>query len=112
MAYRVEFTARASRDLEDLYERIRAAESVAAFRWYNRLEEAINTLESFPRRCPAARESKKARRPLRNLLYGAKPHVYRVIYEIDEPRQLVRVLTIRHGAMDESGAGELNPAKW
>lgn len=88
--------------------RMRAVESVAAFRWYNGLEEAIATLESFPRRCPAARESKKAGRPLRNLLYGPKPHVYRAIYEIDEPRQLVRVLTIRHGAMDEAAAGELN----
>ena len=111
MSYRVEFTARAARDLEDLYERIRAAESAAAFRWYNRLEEAINTLESFPRRCPAARESKKTRRPLRNLLYGAKPHVYRVIYEIDESSRLVRVLTIRHGAMDEAGADELKPGE-
>jgi mRNA-degrading endonuclease RelE of RelBE toxin-antitoxin system len=51
---------------------------------------------------------KKARRPLRNLLYGAKPHVYRVIYEIDEPRRVVRVLTIRHGAMDEAGADDLS----
>jgi hypothetical protein len=25
-----------------------------------------------------------------------------MIYEIDEPRRLVRVLTIRHGAMDEA----------
>jgi mRNA-degrading endonuclease RelE of RelBE toxin-antitoxin system len=35
------------------------------------------------------------KRKLRRLLYGPKPHVYRVIYEVDEPRQTVRVLTIR-----------------
>jgi hypothetical protein len=29
-------------------------------------------------------EAKKSKRPLRQLLYGRKPHVYRVIYEIDE----------------------------
>ena len=48
-----------------------------------------------------APESKKAGRPLRQLLYGAKRDVYRVLYEIDEGKKIVRVLTIRHGAMDE-----------
>ena len=38
------------------------------------------------------------KRKLRHLLYGKKPHVYRVIYEVDEGRQAVWVLTIRHGA--------------
>jgi mRNA-degrading endonuclease RelE of RelBE toxin-antitoxin system len=31
-------------------------------------------------------------------LYGKKPQTYRVIYEIDEQRRTVRVLTIRHAA--------------
>jgi prevent-host-death family protein len=68
---------------------------------YNGLEEAIYTLERFPRRCPVAPEARKAKRPMRHLLYGAKPHAYRVLYEIDEPNKAVHVLTIRHGAMDE-----------
>lgn len=38
---------------------------------------------------------------LRHLLYGSKPDVYRVIYEIDEARELVSVITIRHSAMDD-----------
>jgi hypothetical protein len=37
MTYRVEFTARASRDLEFLYEEKNAAESRAAARWFNGL---------------------------------------------------------------------------
>jgi mRNA-degrading endonuclease RelE of RelBE toxin-antitoxin system len=65
------------------------------------LSERIQGLERLPRRCAAAPESKKARRPLRQLLYGAKRDVYRVLFEIDEARKIVRVLTIRHGAMDE-----------
>jgi toxin ParE1/3/4 len=108
MAYRVEMTARATRDLDYLYQQIHAAESLAAARWYNGLEEAIYTLERFPRRCPVAPEARKAKRPMRHLLYGAKPHVYRVLYEIDEPHKAVRVLTIRHGAMDEF-TGEVRP---
>jgi plasmid stabilization system protein ParE len=102
MAYLVELTDRASRDLDYLYQQINAAESVSAAHWYNGLENAIASLQRFPRRCPIAAESKKARRSLRHLLHGKKPSVYRVIYEIDEPHKVVRILTIRHGAMDEA----------
>jgi mRNA-degrading endonuclease RelE of RelBE toxin-antitoxin system len=42
---------------------------------------------------------------LRHLLYGAKRDVYRVIYEIDEAHKAVRVLTIRHAAMNAFIAG-------
>jgi len=100
MAYLVELTLRAERDLDYLYERISADDSIAAAVWFNGLEAAIHTLERIPRRCPIAPESKKAKRRLRHLLYGAKRDVYRVIYEINEPRKVVRILTIRHTAMD------------
>src|SRR5260370_10999622 len=101
MVYRVELTLRAERDLDYLYERISADDSTGAARWFDGLEEAIYTLERFPRRCPIAPEGKKAKRRLRHLLYGAKRDVYRAIYEIDEPRKVVRVLTVRYGPMDE-----------
>lgn len=104
MAYRVEFAARAARDLEYLYLEKNAAESPAASRWLNGLEQAVNALAGHPHRCPAAPESRKLRRALRHLLYGKKPHVYRVIYEVDERRRKVWVLTIRHGAR-----GKLKP---
>ena len=107
MTYLVEFTARAARDLEHLYHQIDAAESMAAARWFNKLEEAVYTLERFPRRCPMARESTRAGRPLRHLLYGRKPHVPRIIYEIEEPSAKVRILTIRHGAMEPAAPEEL-----
>jgi hypothetical protein len=32
-----------------------------------------------------------------------------VIYEVDESRKTVNVLTIRHGAMDEARPDELKP---
>src|SRR3989442_14924407 len=107
MAYRVELNTRAERDLDDLYEKINAAESIAAAHLYNGLERAVYALERFPRRCPVAPESRRSRRPLRHLLYGTKPDVYRVIYEIDELKRVVHVLTIRHGARDEAPPGEL-----
>ncbi|MEI6534811.1 MAG: type II toxin-antitoxin system RelE/ParE family toxin [Verrucomicrobiaceae bacterium] len=107
MAYLVKFTTRAGRDLAALFRRIHAADSIPAASWFNGLEKAIGTLENLPLRCPVAPERKKNRQPLRHLLYGKKPNVYRVIFDIDEPRKIVNVLTIRHGAMDTLGEAAL-----
>jgi plasmid stabilization system protein ParE len=98
MAYHVELTARAVSDLEVLYLEKSAAESPDAALWYNELEQAVYTLESHPRRCPSAPEARRVKRQLRHLLFGAKPRVYRVIFEVDVRRRTVWVLTIRHGA--------------
>jgi toxin ParE1/3/4 len=110
MTYRVEITQRAARDLEYLYQYIHAESSPAAARWYNGLEEAIGTLERFPRRCRIAPEGTKSKRPLRHLLCGCKPHVFRVVYEIDELDGAVRILTIRHGVREEEVASDLPSA--
>jgi len=94
MAYRVNLTARAGRDLEQLFEDIHARDSRAALAWYEGLKEAILSLQGHPQRCPVAPEDKR----LRHLLYGHKPHIYRVIYRILEGPKQVEILHIRHGA--------------
>ena len=95
MAYLVSLTERALSDLAYLYEWVGAKTSEAATQWYNGLEEAIFSLEKRPARCPVTPESKK----YRHLLYGHKPHIYRVIYHLLEKQKEVVVLHIRHGAM-------------
>jgi len=107
MTYLVEFAARAVRDLEILYAEKNVAESHAAAHWYNGLEQAVRALAMYPNRCPVAPEARKAKRKLRQLLYGKKPHVYRVIYEVDEVHQAVWVLHIRHGARRKFRASDL-----
>ncbi|MGC2211483.1 MAG: type II toxin-antitoxin system RelE/ParE family toxin [Candidatus Korobacteraceae bacterium] len=102
MAYLVELAARAARDLER-----NAAESESAARWYNGLQDAILALETHPMRSPVAPESSKRKRELRHLLYGKKPDVYRVIYQVDEKRQSVRVLHIRQAARRKSKSSAL-----
>jgi mRNA-degrading endonuclease RelE of RelBE toxin-antitoxin system len=39
------------------------------------------------------------------MLYGSKRDVYRVIYDIDEARKLIRIRTVRHTAMDDFKVG-------
>jgi toxin ParE1/3/4 len=97
MAYLVELSTRAEQDLNQIAQRISAGESAAAVRWFDGLDKAISTLENFPRRCPIIPESKRTKQGLRHLLYGAM----RIIYEIDEERELVTVIAVRNSAMDE-----------
>jgi toxin ParE1/3/4 len=94
MAYLVKLMPRAQCDLKLLFEHIHAAESVGAFRWYKGLKGAIFSLEKHPNRCAVIPENKR----LGHLLYGHKPHIYRVIYRVLERSKRVEVLHIRHGA--------------
>jgi plasmid stabilization system protein ParE len=94
MAYLVNITLRAERDFVSLYHEIHAGESDAALKWYRGLKEAVLSLEERPNRCPATPEKPQ----LRHLLYGTKPHIYRVIYRVMEKQKRVDILHIRHGA--------------
>lgn len=94
MAYLVNLTSRAVRDLVHLYGEINAGNSDAALKWYRGLKQAILSLEEYPNRCPATPEKKD----LRHLLYGHKAHIYRVIFRVLEKQKQVDVLHIRHGA--------------
>jgi len=103
VAYLVRLTDRALSDLAYLYARVNVETSEAAARWYNGLEDAIYSLEKQPTRCPLTPESNKCR----HLLYGHKPHIYRVIYRVLENQKQVEVLHIRHGAMRDFESKEL-----
>ena len=94
MQYLVRLADRALRDMEDIYQFIEADASSQAFAWFNGLAEAIYSLERLPDRGPVAPESKR----LRHLLFGKKPHIYRIIYALDKRHRIVNVLHIRHGA--------------
>ena len=92
MAWRVRLASRALRDLEHIYAYVEAASSTQAAQWFARLEQVIFSLENLPQR--GTRVPEDAR--LRQLLYGRKPYVYRVIYAVDEAATTVHVLHI-HG---------------
>jgi plasmid stabilization system protein ParE len=103
MAYLVNITVRAERDFASLYEEIDAEHSDTALKWYKGLKEAILSLEELPCRCPETPENSR----LRHLLYGHKPHVYRVIFCVLEKQKQVEVLHIRHGARQMLTPAEL-----
>lgn len=94
MAYRVEITPRAERDLTSIYIEINAFDSESAHDWYRGLAAAILSLSKMPNRNPVTPENKK----LRHLLYGSKPYIYRVIFRVLSKRTIVQVLHLRHGS--------------
>jgi toxin ParE1/3/4 len=103
MAYLVKIASRAERDLAMLYQDINAGESSAALKWYRGLKAAVLSLAEHPDRCPVTPEKKQ----LRHLLYGNKPHIYRVIFRVLEKQKQVEVLHIRHGARQKLKSSDL-----
>ena len=97
MAYAVEFGLRAQRDLGDLYGQINAEYSDAALKWYKDFWNAILSLEREPNRGSIFQKR------LRQLLYGHRPHVYRVIYRVLEKQKQVEILHIRRGRSPRIG---------
>ena len=95
MAYAVNTTPHAERDLALLYPQINAEYSDKALEWYLGIKKATLSLEQQPNRCPLTPRKKDH---LRHFLYGQKPHIYRVIYRVLEKQKQFEVLHIRHGA--------------
>ncbi len=98
MVYRVRFTANAEKDLERLYLWVVAQAPRRGPEWFKGLENAIDSLQENPRRCPLAPENYQPEDGIRQLLYGKKPDVYRILYQVNEKEKTVNILHMRHGA--------------
>ena len=61
MAYLVNLTTRAQRDLAFLYVQINAEDSDAALKWYRGFKDAILSLEEQPNRYPVTPEKSRSR---------------------------------------------------
>ncbi len=78
------------------------------------LFEAISSLATMPERCPLIPEADEFATPIRQLPYGRRAGVYRIIFDVQsypESRGLVRVLAIRHGARDTIRVDEIETAE-
>ena len=96
MAFRVKTTTKAKRDLDGILKRLLSQEAgETGLRWFQGLHQAVARLADFPRRCALAPENAVFPFEVRHLLYGHKPHVYRIIFTIEG--NTVSVLHIRHG---------------
>jgi plasmid stabilization system protein ParE len=96
MAFRVEITENAEGDAHCILEWLISEHAgEAGLRWFQGLEKAIASLSAFPGRCGLAPENQAFPFELRQLLYGRRPHVYRVIFKVES--ETVYILHIWHG---------------
>lgn len=95
MAFRVEQAFKAKRDLDLILEwLLTQCAGESGLQWFQGLRQAIASLSELPQRCPLAPENAEFPFEVRQLLYGRKPHVYRILFTIDG--DTVVVLHIRH----------------
>jgi plasmid stabilization system protein ParE len=105
MTYRVILQPRAQVEVEEAFRWIAEESPARAEKWFDGLQAAIETLSEFPTRCALAPESDAFSEDLRQLLYGKRSGVYRILFVIRD--DTVRVLTVRHGARARLTAQDL-----
>lgn len=99
MTYRVLFTPRARADAVQAFRRMAEHAPNAAARWYSGLDKAIATLRTMPARHPVAEEeSERIGITLRQMLYGRRRNVWRILFSIEGDR--VYLHYVRHSAQD------------
>jgi plasmid stabilization system protein ParE len=70
----------------------------ASIRWHEKLRTAVRTFSKNPERYPEAYEAEILNLNLRMMLFGKKPHVYRVLYTFTDSH--VYIHRVRHAAQD------------
>jgi plasmid stabilization system protein ParE len=106
MAFRVEQTEQAERDILNILDWLIAEQAgKTGLRWFEGLAHAVASHSETPQRCPLAPENSSVSFEMRQLLYGRRPHLYRILFAIEN--DVVYVLRVRHGRrrrLDERGS--------
>jgi len=97
MDYDVVLADSAKADADSIYRKVVEAAPIRGPEWFEELLDSLRSLKNLPYRRPLAREARRAKREIRNLLFGRR-HIYRILFAIDEKRNTVWILHIRHGA--------------
>ena|SRR5437867_2123265 len=107
MEYRFRLAAKAVADAEEAHAWIARHSVQGAAKWYVELFDAIDSLKTFPARCSLAPESEAVDVEVRQLLYGKRRNVYRVLFTVQG--DVVHILRIRHSARQFLTPDELFP---
>ena len=105
MPFQVIFRPRARSDITAAVAWLARTSPTAATRWRNGLLRFVEDLETDPNRYPAADEAADLGVDLRELLYGRRRNVYRILFTVDG--QTVNVLRVCHAAQDRLTPGDV-----
>lgn len=96
MAYRLAISRQADSDADAVYAWMAKDSASRAAKWYRGLLDAIETLRESALRHGFAPERETLQIDLRQMLYGKRRNIFRILYTIDD--DTIVVLHIRHAA--------------
>jgi plasmid stabilization system protein ParE len=105
MPYQIDVTDTAYAEIARAYAWLAEHSATAARRWQESVFRVIDTLAVDPVRYPLAPEEEWYGGNLRQLLFGKRRGVYRLLFRIRG--QTVQVLRVRHHAQDLLRPGDL-----
>lgn len=92
MAFRIQVTEQADREIEDAFDYIAGDGVDRAVRWLDGLQSRLSRLATHPNRFPLAPESGMFDCDIRQALHGP----FRILFTVS--RNAVTILHVRHGA--------------
>ena len=101
MKYEVTIQSEAFQEIESAYRWLcdNSTPDIAN-NWYNDLQTAIESLSTFPKRCPIVPEAEFFDREVRQFVVG-KNQKYRILYIVQNDR--VSILHVRHSRQSRLG---------
>lgn len=98
MPYTVRFTHRALADVDAAAAYRARRSATAAVRWQVELLAQVAILEQSPNRCPLADEADDLGLELRELLYGRRRSIHRILFTIEGESVIIH--RVRHAAQN------------
>ena len=110
--YEVRLSEPAEADIDNIFQFLFMRDPRLAERWRVLLTEAVESLSHFPHRCSYAPENGRFDREIRQLWFGSRRSVYRLVYTViedaDSETFAVRILRVRHHAQAPLTAEDSN----
>lgn len=94
MVFQVRIARKAEIEIEIAYEWLKQSNSSYADRWFRGLMNKLATLQEKPRRCSLAIENNVFPEEVRQLLYGKRKNIYRILFVIRD--NTVYIIYLRH----------------
>lgn len=102
MKYRLNVSAQALADIEEIHAGMEEFSRSAADRLAKLLESSIEALADFPKRHPVAPQSKSESVEIRHVIVSEYRILFRILGDV------VHILQVRHGARAQLKPGDLN----
>ena len=93
MQFQVVITPSAKADIFEINTWLLENSPEMAESWLWGISQAVTSLSKFPERCPISPESDAFDVVVRQLLYGKKPNVYRILFSVQSEK--VYILRVR-----------------